>query len=170
MVEVEEILLKTDIGWRICLGLTVIPNLIITLCSLFLPGTPNPLIDHGHNDATKDMLRSMHGILDIDQEYTDLVAASEVSKVVEKLWRNIPKRKYRSPLMMVVMILFFQQLTGINVNMFYLLVLFKTIRLGDQASLLSSVITGLVNLIVTFLSIFTVDRLGRRFLFLDIVS
>ncbi|KAK1275750.1 Sugar carrier protein C [Acorus gramineus] len=91
----------------------------------------------------------------------------EASKAVEKLWRNILKRKYKSPLMMVVMIPFFQQLTGINVNMFYLTMLLKTIGLGDCASLLSSIITRLVNLIATFLFVFTVDRLGHRFLFLE---
>ncbi|KAJ6803806.1 putative sugar carrier protein C [Iris pallida] len=46
-------------------------------------------------------------------------------------------------------------------------VLFKTIGFGDEASLMSAVITGLVNLFATFVSIACVDRFGRRFLFLQ---
>ena len=62
---------------------------------------------------------------------------------------------------------FFQQLTGINVIMFYAPVLFNTIGFGDDASLMSSVITGLVNVVATLVSIYGVDKWGRRFLFLE---
>ncbi|EHA8591896.1 putative Sugar transport protein MST3 [Cocos nucifera] len=68
---------------------------------------------------------------------------------------------------MAILIPFFQQLTGINVVMFYAPVLFKTIGFGGSASLMSSLITGLVNVIATFVSIFTVDKLGRRKLLLE---
>jgi MFS family permease len=73
--------------------------------------------------------------------------------------------KYRPQLTMAVLIPFFQQLTGINVIMFYAPVLFKTIGLGGDAALMTAVITGLVNIVATFVSIATVDRLGRRKLF-----
>ncbi|CAI0415419.1 unnamed protein product [Linum tenue] len=59
------------------------------------------------------------------------------------------------------------QFTGINVIMFYAPVLFKTLGFGDDASLMSAVITGLVNVFATFISILAVDRLGRRALFLE---
>jgi len=49
--------------------------------------------------------------------------------------------------------------------MFYAPVLFKTIGLGGDAALMSAVVTGLVNIAATFVSIATVDRLGRRKLF-----
>ncbi|CAN6457779.1 unnamed protein product [Victoria cruziana] len=68
---------------------------------------------------------------------------------------------------MALAIPFFQQLTGINVIMFYAPVLFKTIGFGDNASLMSAVITGVVNVVATLVSIALVDRYGRRFLFLE---
>ena len=77
------------------------------------------------------------------------------------------KKKYRPQLTMAILIPFFQQLTGINVIMFYAPVLFKTIGFGDDASLMSAVITGLVNVVATFVSIATVDKFGRRLLFLE---
>uniref|UniRef100_A0A803Q663 Uncharacterized protein n=1 Tax=Cannabis sativa TaxID=3483 RepID=A0A803Q663_CANSA len=55
---------------------------------------------------------------------------------------------------------FFQQLTGINVIMFYAPILFNTIGFGDDASLMSAVITGVVNVGATLVSIYGVDKWG----------
>lgn len=61
----------------------------------------------------------------------------------------------------------FQQFTGINAIMFYAPVLFQTLGFKTDASLLSSVITVLVNVGSTFVSIFSVDKVGRRVLLLQ---
>ena len=53
-------------------------------------------------------------------------------------------------LVMAVAIPLFQQFT--NVIMFYALVLFKTLGFGGSASLMSAVITGLINFAATFVS------------------
>jgi hypothetical protein len=58
---------------------------------------------------------------------------------------------------MAVAIPVLQQLTGINVIMYYAPVLFKTLGFGGSASLMSAVITGIVNLVATLVSVFTVD-------------
>ncbi|XP_008812644.2 sugar transport protein MST3-like [Phoenix dactylifera] len=159
--------IKGGWGWRVSLALAAVPAGIITLGSLFLPDTPNSLIERGYDDKAKKMLRRIRGTDDIHEEYNDLVAASEEAKLVEHPWRNILQRKYRPQLTMAILIPFFQQLTGINVIMFYAPVLFKTIGFGGEASLMSSVITGLVNVFATLVSVFTVDKLGRRKLFLQ---
>ncbi|KAJ0966025.1 hypothetical protein J5N97_027163 [Dioscorea zingiberensis] len=158
--------IKGGWGWRVSLALAAVPAGIITLGSLFLPDTPNSLIERGHEEKAKSMLRKIRGTADIHLEYNDLLAASEESKTVQHPWRNIIERKYRAQLTMAILIPFFQQLTGINVIMFYAPVLFKTIGFGSDASLMSAVITGLVNVFATLVSIFTVDKLGRRKLFL----
>ncbi|RZS08300.1 hypothetical protein BHM03_00039258, partial [Ensete ventricosum] len=154
-------------GWRISLALAAVPAGIITLGALFLPDTPNSLIERGHPQEAKEMLRRIRGTDDVHEEYNDLVAASEESKLVKHPWANVIRRKYRPQLTMAILIPIFQQLTGINVIMFYAPVLFKTIGFGDNASLMSAVITGLVNVFSTLVSVFTVDKLGRRKLFLQ---
>ncbi|OAY69948.1 sugar carrier protein C-like [Ananas comosus] len=159
--------IKGGWGWRISLALAAIPGAIIAVGSLFLPDTPNSLIERGHADRAKRMLRRIRGTDDILDEFNDLIAASEESKLVKHPWANIIKRKYRPQLTMAVLIPAFQQLTGINVITFYAPVLFKTIGFGGDASLMSSVITGLVNAFATLVSIATVDKVGRRKLFLQ---
>ncbi|XAR66385.1 hypothetical protein NMG60_11012604 [Bertholletia excelsa] len=159
--------IKGGWGWRLSLGGAVVPALIITVGSLVLPETPNSMIERGKCDEAKDKLKRIRGIDDVDEEFNDLVAASEASKMVEHPWRNLLQRKYRPHLTMAILIPFFQQLTGINVIMFYAPVLFKTIGFGSDASLMSAVITGSVNVVATLVSIYGVDKWGRRFLFLE---
>lgn len=159
--------IKGGWGWRVSLALAGVPALIITLGSLVLPDTPNSLVERGYEPKARAMLQKIRGTTDIEEEFSDLAAASEESKLVKHPWRNIVQRKYRAQLTMAIMIPFFQQLTGINVIMFYAPVLFKTIGFGDDAALMSAVITGLVNVFATLVSVFSVDRVGRRKLFLQ---
>ncbi|XP_020599268.1 sugar transport protein 1-like [Phalaenopsis equestris] len=149
------------------LALAGVPAAIITVGSLILPDTPNSLLERGHEEQARTMLRRIRGTDDIQQEYADIKAASKESNTIERPWHNITRRRYLPQLTMAILIPFFQQLTGINVIMFYAPVLFKTIGFGSDASLMSAVITGLVNVFATLVSIFTVDRLGRRKLFLQ---
>ncbi|CAL9074595.1 unnamed protein product [Musa textilis] len=154
-------------GWRVGLGLAAVPAVIITLGALILPDTPNSLVERGQTEKAKAMLRRIRGSSDVQEEYDDLVAASDASKVVKHPWSTLSNKKYRPQLVMSFLIPMFQQLTGINMVMFYAPVLFKTIGFGDDASLMAAVITGLVNASATIVSILTVDRIGRRVLFLE---
>ncbi|XVF40603.1 hypothetical protein PTKIN_Ptkin01aG0127100 [Pterospermum kingtungense] len=159
--------IKGGWGWRLSLGGAMVPALIITVGSLILPDTPNSMIERGQTEEAREKLKRIRGVDDVDEEFRDLVAASDASKLVEHPWRNLLQRKYRPHLTMAILIPFFQQLTGINVIMFYAPVLFNTIGFGDDASLMSAVITGIVNVAATLVSIYGVDKWGRRFLFLE---
>lgn len=61
----------------------------------------------------------------------------------------------------------FQQFTGINAIMFYAPVLFNTLGFKNDASLYCAVITSAINVLSTIVSIYSVDRLGRRALLLE---
>ena len=154
-------------GWRLSLGGAVVPAVIMIAGSLYLPETPNSMIENGKQEKAKKQLIKIRGVDDVEEEFNDLIAASEASKQIEDPWRNLWQPKYRPQLVMAILIPFFQQVTGINVIMFYAPVLFKTIGFGGDASLMSAVITGGVNVVATFVSIFSVDKVGRRFLFLQ---
>ncbi|KDP25512.1 hypothetical protein JCGZ_20668 [Jatropha curcas] len=154
-------------GWRLSLGLAIVPAVIIMIGSLILPETPNSLIERGYLDKAKQKLIKLRGISNVDEEFNDLIAASEESKAVNRPWKAILRRKYRPQLVMAICIPMFQQLTGMNVIVFYAPVLFRTIGFKSTASLMSALITGIVNALATLVSIFTVDRYGRRTLFLE---
>ncbi|CAI8585475.1 unnamed protein product [Vicia faba] len=127
-------------GWRISLGIRVVPAILLCICSFFLGDTPNSMIERGKKEGAKKMLQNIRGFDNVDEEFQDLIDASEEAK---------------------------KQLTSINVIMFYALVLFKTLGFGNNASLMSAVITRGVNVLATFVSIFIVDNFGRKILFLE---
>jgi sugar porter (SP) family MFS transporter len=154
-------------GWRVSLALAAVPAGIMTVGALGLPDTPNSLIERGHMEKGRAMLERIRGTKDVQAEFDDIVVANEMSKSVKHPFRNILERKYRPQLVMAVAIPFFQQFTGINAIMFYAPVLFKTIGFGNNASLMSAVITGVVNVLATSVSILTVDKYGRRLLFIE---
>ncbi|KAJ9563029.1 hypothetical protein OSB04_008189 [Centaurea solstitialis] len=160
-------MIKGGWGWRLSLGGAMVPALIITVGSIVLPETPNSMIERGRKEEARMKLKKIRGVDDVDEEFYDLVMASEASQRVEHPWRNLFQKKYRPQLTIAILIPLFQQLTGINVIMFYAPVLFKTIGFGGTASLMSAVITGSVNVVATSVSMYGVDKWGRRFLFLE---
>ncbi|KAJ9189357.1 hypothetical protein P3X46_000664 [Hevea brasiliensis] len=154
-------------GWRVSLALAAVPAIMISVGSVFLPDTPNSILERGHPEKAREMLKKIRGTNNVDEEFQDLVDATEAAKRVEHPWLNIMKPQYRPQLVICSLIPFFQQITGINVIMFYAPVLFKTLGFGDDASLMSAVITGIVNVLATIVSIYSADKFGRRVLFLE---
>lgn len=159
--------IKGSYGWRVSLALAAVPAVLMTVGALFLPDTPNSILERGNTEKARKMLQKIRGTDSVDEEFQDLLEASEAAKKVQHPWRNIIQPRYRPQLVICSLVPFFQQLTGINVIMFYAPVLFLTLGFGDEASLMSAVITGGVNVLATLVSIFTVDKFGRRLLFLE---
>ncbi|KAI3458333.1 hypothetical protein Pfo_014996 [Paulownia fortunei] len=143
--------IKGGWGWRIPLALAAVPASILTIWAPFLPETPNSLIQQGHDEAkAKRMLQKIRGTDDVEAEFDDLIAASNAAKTIKHPFKKILQRKYRPQLVMSIAIPFFQQVTGITVI---------------SASLMSSVVLGIVGTSMTLLSLLIVDKVGRRALF-----
>ncbi|KAH9647836.1 MFS domain-containing protein [Citrus sinensis] len=160
--------IKGGWGWRISLAMAAAPASILTIGALFLPETPNSVIQRSndHQKAERTLQR-VRGTADVQAELDDLIRAGSISKTINHPFKKIIERKYRSQLVMAILIPFFQQVTGINVISFYAPVLFRTIKLSESTSLLmSAIVTGGVGTISTILSMILADRLGRKVLFL----
>ncbi|XP_021907016.1 sugar transport protein 13 [Carica papaya] len=154
-------------GWRVSLGLAGIPAVLLTLGALLVVETPNSLIERGLLDEGKAVLRKIRGTEKIEPEFLELVEASRAAKQVKHPFRNLLKRRNRPQLVIAVALQIFQQLTGINAIMFYAPVLFDTLGFHSDAALYSAVITGAVNVLSTVVSIYSVDKVGRRMLLLE---
>ncbi|KDP22450.1 hypothetical protein JCGZ_26281 [Jatropha curcas] len=154
-------------GWRISLAMAAVPASILTIGAIFLPETPNSLIQRTNDhERAKLMLQRVRGTSDVQAELDDLIKASSISKTMKHPFKKIMQRNYRPQLVMAIAIPFLQQVTGINAIAFYAPILFRTIGFGESASLMSSVVTGVVGTLSTFISMLVVDKLGRRTLFL----
>ncbi|XP_018486977.1 sugar transport protein 6 [Raphanus sativus] len=154
-------------GWRMALGGAGIPAVILLFGSLIICETPTSLIERNKNEEGKETLRKIRGVEDINEEYESIVHACEIASQVKDPYRKLLKPASRPPLIIGMLLQFFQQFSGINAIMFYAPVLFQTVGFKSDGALLSAVITGSINVLSTFVGIYLVDRTGRRFLLLQ---
>lgn len=158
-------------GWRLSLGLAAVPAALLTVGAVFLPETPNSLVQQGRDRGeVRELLRKIRGTDAVDAELDDIVAANNaVAKQGgggSGLRLILTRRRYRPQLAMAVLIPSFTQLTGINAIGFYAPVLLRSIGMGEGASLLSTIVLVIISSASTFASMFAADRFGRRTLLL----
>ncbi|KAK4407676.1 Sugar transport protein 8 [Sesamum angolense] len=150
-------------GWRISLGGAGFPAIFLGLGSLLIVETPTSLIERGKTEEGIKALKTTRGVEDVQKEYEEIVKATETAKKIKHPFRNLIMKQSSWPQLFCGTILqVFQQFTGINVIMFYAPVLFQTMGLGADASLLSAVVTGSINSVSTLVAVFGVDKFGRR--------
>ncbi|XP_010256218.1 PREDICTED: sugar transport protein 8-like [Nelumbo nucifera] len=154
-------------GWRVSLGIAGVPASVLLLGSFFITETPTSLIQRQQLEKGKATLEKVRGVVDVDAEFDQIVIAAEKARQVKHPFRKLMSRSNRPPLVIGILLQVFQQLTGINAIMFYAPVLFQSVGFKNDASLFSSVITGLVNVLSTIVSIVLVDRCGRKVLLLE---
>ncbi|XP_034705531.1 sugar transport protein 8-like [Vitis riparia] len=154
-------------GWRLSLGLASLPAAFLFVGSVVIIETPASLVERNQESQGLSTLKKIRGVEDVDAEFEQIKMACEAAREVKDPFKRLMKRSSMPPLIIGVMMQVFQQFTGINAIMFYAPVLFQTVGFKNDASLLSSVITGLVNVFSTLVSIYGVDRVGRRKLLLQ---
>ncbi|XP_051113161.1 sugar transport protein 8-like [Andrographis paniculata] len=161
---------KLHDGWRYSLGGAGFPAIFLGLGSLIIVETPTSLIERGHKEQGLRSLQRIRGVgaEEVKKEYDEIVRATAAQAEHPHPFRNLLTKKSSFPQLFVATIFqVFQQFTGINVVMFYAPVLFQTMGLGSDASLLSSVVMGTVNVLSTLVAVFAVDRFGRRVLLMQ---
>lgn len=154
-------------GFRISLGIAGVPALLLCFGSLAIYETPTSLIERKKVEQGRAVLKKIRGVDNVDLEYDSIVHACEVASQITQPYHELMKRESRPPLVIAIVMQVFQQFTGINAIMFYAPVLFQTVGFGSDAALLSSVVTGLVNVLSTTVSVALVDKVGRRALLLE---
>eukprot|EP00891_Asterochloris_glomerata_P007570 jgi/Astpho2/7570/Aster-02476 len=157
-------------GWRISLGLAAIPGTILLLGGLFLPETPNSLVERGHFDKGRQVLRRIRGTQDVDVEFETIVLANEVTKTAANPWRAIFKRHNRPQLILAIAMPFFQQWSGVNAISFFAPQIFSGVTAfasaGTSGQLYAALLVNGVQWIATIITVGIVDKVGRRVLLL----
>ena len=150
-------------GWRWMLAVAALPGIILSFGMLVLPESPRWLAGHGRMGEAEAVLRRLRGAADVSGELSSLRTdlAQERSRLASA-WELLSAR-LRRPLIIGVGLAMFQQITGINTVIYFAPTIFQSAGLPSAATaILATAGVGVVNVIMTIVSIRLIDRLGRR--------
>ncbi len=160
-------LLSTELQYfNICLVLIgIIAVYEILLC--FIPESPRWLVSNDYRSSAVRSLLLLRG--------TKYSIESELHGIERDLMNNPPKGVFRQigeiiskknslvPMLIMIAVMFLQQMSGLNASSAYAAIIFQDAGVSNPTQTASYSIGG-VSLFFTFLSIFLVDRLGRKIL------
>ena len=159
------------VGWRLVLGLGAVPALVGLALRTRMPESPRWLLRHGRYDDVKKAMATL-GVQDVSDD--DVRRAAEVVEQIEGGGRQQRRRAWtpgvRRALIVVSVFFIFQQITGINVPLYYGPHLLGPIFSGTHASLVQTTIAGVevtaimtaVNVAATYLGFRWIDKFGRK--------
>jgi sugar porter (SP) family MFS transporter len=148
-------------GWRWMFGLGVVPAVLFAVLLIRIPESPRWLIERGDADKAGRILEKVGGAEFARAEF----AAIKTSVSQEKgTWGELFSAKLRLPLVIGVLLAVLQQVTGINVFLYFGATLFKTMSAstGVDAGLLQQFIINGAGVLFTLIAIASVDKWGRK--------
>lgn len=156
---------NVSMGWRHMFWGAAYPAAAFLLLAAFIPESPRWLVMKGRQDKARAVLDRIGGAPYAESELRSVSAALESERGRGGL-SLLFSRPFRRVLVLGIVIAVFQQWCGTNVIFNYAQEIFSAAgyELGDL--FFQIVVTGITNLIFTFVAIYTVDRLGRRALML----
>ena len=144
-----------EIGWRRMFLSEAFPAGLFFLLVFLVPETPRYLVMKGKADKALGILTRING-------------AEEGARVLDEIKSNIVEKKEKllsygiGVIIIGVMLSFFQQAIGINVVLYYAPRIFESLGASGDASMMQTIVMGIVNIIFTLVAIFTVDKFGRK--------
>lgn len=157
-------------GWRIVVGLSMIPPAIQFVSFLFLPDTPRFLVMVGKREKAKHVLYKVYPGINEDTVEAKIASLDAANHEIPG---NNPFQRYLNAVIKIHKVpsnfraLFIacsmqaiQQFTGFNSLMYFSSTIFKAVGF-DNSTAVSIIVAG-TNFIFTVIAFFVIDRVGRR--------
>lgn len=146
-------------GWRWMFGFGALPAVVFLALLILVPESPRWLVKQGCADRAEMILGRINGAEVARAELAAIQRAiAEESGSLAQLFEP----GMRMALMIGIVLAVLQQITGINVFLYFAPEIFKRMGSGVNAALLQTVVVGAVNILFTVIAIRTVDRWGRK--------
>ncbi len=147
---------------RWMLGLAAVPGAILGLGMLFLPESPRWLARRGEGARARSVLERIRGTSDVDAEIEEIRDSLQHSEEHGR-WADLLHPAVRPALVIGIGLAIFQQVTGINTVIYYAPTIIRSAGIpSDSGAILATAGIGLVNVVMTIVSMWLIDRAGRR--------
>lgn len=147
-------------NWPAMVAMGAIPAVALAVGILFLPESPRWLILNQNESLAAEVLKRIRATDKIDEELDEIKTSLSEE---QGDWREFFAPHLRKALIVGVGMGMFQQFTGINTVIYYAPSIYKLAGFtSDSFSILATAGVGLINVLMTIISIALIDRLGRR--------
>jgi sugar porter (SP) family MFS transporter len=151
-------------AWRWMFLVCVVPAAVYGLLALRMPESPRYLAAKGRDEEARSVLASVLGPdEDVDDRLGQIhrsIATDEKNAELGTLRGSALGLK---PIVWVgILLSVFQQFVGINVIFYYSTTLWQAVGFDESQAFTVSTITSITNVVVTFIAIALVDKVGRR--------
>lgn len=153
-----------DIGpdnWRWMFGTGVIPSVIFFALLLRAPETPRFLFTAGRDDEARAVMQRLG-----DSQYEVSSASVAASAESNRSWREMFQPGVRRAVFVGFWLAILIHFSGINTVIDYAPAIFLSAGWELDAALLSTFVVGLTNFAFTLVAFWTIDRYGRRPLYI----
>uniref|UniRef100_A0A671YWX5 Solute carrier family 2 member 1 n=1 Tax=Sparus aurata TaxID=8175 RepID=A0A671YWX5_SPAAU len=158
-----EAVMGNDDLWPLLLGFIFIPAIIQCIVLPLCPKSPRfLLINKNEENKAKSVLKKLRGTTDVSADMQEMKEESrqmmrEKKVTIPELFRS---NLYRQPLLIALVLQLSQQLSGINAIFYYSTRIFE--KAGVEQPVYATIGAGVVNTAFTVVSLFVVERAGRR--------
>jgi len=148
-------------NWRAMFAVGIVPAVALGIGMLFLPESPRWLVDHGREDEARAILKRIHS--DEDGEGQVETIRESLRKQHRAGWAPLFRRPLSVALWIGIGLAVVQQVTGINTVIYYAPTIFKFAGIKSSAAAIwATTGVGVVNVGMTIVAVWLVDRAGRR--------
>lgn len=163
-------LTRVDHGWRVSVGLCLVPAVAQFLLFWFLPDTPRYYIINNDITNAKKVLKKVYKNVsdtNIDAMVEEMILSNSNvpgNGPLSRAWESI-KLIHTTPSNFRALILAcglqgIQQFTGFNSLMYFSSTIFETCGFDNPTAV--SIIIAATNFVFTFIALCTIDKIGRR--------
>ncbi|HEY3682107.1 MAG TPA: sugar porter family MFS transporter [Streptosporangiaceae bacterium] len=153
-------------AWRWMFLVGVVPSVVYGVLALLVPESPRFLAGRGRDAEAASVLGRVSGEPRPDDKVAEIKETLRGERRPSAADIRGPRLGLHPLVWAGIILAALQQLTGINVIFYYSTTLWHSVGFTESDSFTVSVITALTNLVLTFVAIALVDRIGRRLLLL----
>ncbi|RFM34693.1 sugar porter family MFS transporter [Chitinophaga silvisoli] len=147
-------------NWRWMFGSQLVPSLLFLIMLFFVPESPRWLVGKDRINESMVVLKRIVPSFQLHQELEDIKKSFSSHEQISI--GHLFEKKYSRVIIAGILLAVFQQVTGINAILYYAPVIFNQTGIGNNDSLVYTIIIGIVNVVSTFIAIGLVDKVGRK--------